>query len=262
MPDLITIKNLSKSITLESGVRKSIIKNLNLNILFSEQGSINSIIAPFGAGKTTLLKIICGIEKFDDGSLEINNSVSKNNPIPLITETHYSLPWFNVKENIILPLKMRNEKLSDERIDQIIGDVGLTNYEEFYPQNINSGFQFRIAIARALVLSPKIILIDDSFRHLDIDTRNEIYIVIRNIIRKYQLHIILATTNLIEAVFLSNHIFLMSKSPAEIIFGLKNENQFNDIQSMVISNQFESLSKQIQTKFQEHSGIALIHYSV
>ncbi len=262
MPDLITIKNLSKSITLESGVKKSIIKNLNFNILLSEQGSVSSIIAPFGAGKTTLLKVICGIEKFDSGSLEIINSVSKNNPIPLITETHSGLPWLNVKENIILPLKVKNKKISDESIDQIINDTGLANYEEFYPQNIDSGFQFRIALARALVISPKIILIDDSFRHLDIDTRNEIYITIRDIIRKYQLHIILATTNLIEAAFLSNHIFLMSKSPAEIIAELENQNQFNDVQSMVVSNQFESLSKKIQTKFQEHSGIALIHYSV
>jgi ABC-type nitrate/sulfonate/bicarbonate transport system ATPase subunit len=81
-------------------------------------------------------------------------------------------------------------------------------------------------------------------------------------VEKYCIEIILATTNLIEAVYLSDQIFLMSKNPATIIFELNNQNKYDDIQTMVNSDSFRLISKQVQSKFQDSSGIGLIHYSI
>ena len=260
MTDLIEINNLTKSLIIESGIKKTVLKNLSLKIPLAETGNITSIIAPLGAGKSTLLKIISGIEKYDSGSINFYNSVAQLKP--LIPESNSILPWLNVKENITLWKKLKNEKVSDEKLNQVIADVGLTNYENYYTQNINSGFQFRIAFARALIFSPKIILIDESFKDFDADARNEIYQMLKTVVEKYCLQIILTTTNLMEAIYLSDQIYLMSKNPAEIYFELKTESKFKNLQDMLVSDTFKLISQQIQTKFQTHSGIGLIQYSV
>lgn len=260
MTDLLTLNNISKSLCSESEVKKNIIKDLSFNIPFSEKGSITSIIAPFGAGKTTLLKIIAGIESYDSGNIKFIDS--EQSVKPLIPENNSNLPWLDVKENITLWKKFNNEIISDERLNQLIEDVGLTNYEKFHAQNINSGFQFRISLARALTFNPKIILIDDAFKNLDVETRTEIYKMLNYIVDKYHINLLLATTNLIEAVFLSNQILLMSKRPAGIFYEMPNQNDYEDIQSMIASQRFKLIAQKVQTQFQNNSGIALIHYSV
>jgi ABC-type nitrate/sulfonate/bicarbonate transport system ATPase subunit len=116
--------------------------------------------------------------------------------------------------------------------------------------------------ARALVFNSKIILIDSAFNNFDLDTRNEIYTMLKFVVDKYRLQIILTTTNIIEAIYLSEKIYLMSKNPAEIFFELKIENKFNELQTMVTSESFKFISQQIQSEFQTHSGITLIHYLV
>ena len=260
MTDLLTLNNISKSLYLEGDVKKTIIKDLSFNIPYSEKGSITSIIAPFGAGKTTLLKIISGIENCDSGNIKFIDSESSVRP--LIPENNSNLPWLNVKQNITLWENLKKEKISDEKLNQLIDDVGLTNYEDFQAQNINSGFQFRVSFARALTFNPGIILIDDAFKNLDVETRNEIYKMLRDTVDKYRINLLLTTTNLIEAVFLSNKIFLMSKSPAKIFFEMPVENRFEDIQSMIASEFFKLIAQKVQTQFQNNSGIALINYSV
>ncbi len=259
MNSLIFIKDLNFSLVSKDKFRKTIIRNLSLKIPNNEKGSINSIIAPFGSGKTTLLKLIAGLKKYDSGSLEI---INENKAVPLIPENNPNLPWLNVEENIRLWKNIKNEKISDLDLAQILNDVGLSNYNKFYPQNINSGFQFRIALARTLTLSPKIILIDDSFKQFDAETRNEIYSVLNQVKDKYKIHFILATTNLIEALYLSDNIFLMSKNPAQIIFETKIKEKFNSIDNMLNSQFFKLLSEEIQMHFKKSSGITLIHYSV
>lgn len=256
----ILIKDLSYTFNVTDNIRKIIIKNLSFSIPVTEKGSITSIIAPFGAGKTTLLKIIAGIEKYNSGSIEVPSSEDK--VIPLIPENNSNLPWLNVEENINSWLKFKKKKLLEAELIQILTDVGLNNYNKFYPQNVNSGFQFRIALARTLTLRPKIILIDDSFKEFDLTTRNEIYSLLKKIKDKYRIQFILATTNLIEAAFLSDHLFLMSKNPAQIIYEKNIDERFNDIDDMLNSSSFILLSQEIQNKFREKSGIALIHYSV
>ncbi len=256
----ILIKDLCYTFNVTDNIRKIIIKNLSFSIPISEKGSVTSIIAPFGAGKTTLLKLIAGLEKYNSGSIEVPSSEDK--VIPLIPENNSNLPWLNVEENINSWLKFKKKKLTEAELTQILSDVGLNNYNKFYPQNVKSGFQFRIALARTLTLSPKIILIDDPFKEFDLDTRNEIYSMLKEIKDKYRIQFILATTNLIEAAFLSDHLFLMSKNPAQIIYEKNIDERFNDIDEMLNSSFFISLSQEIQNKFRETSGIALIHYSV
>jgi NitT/TauT family transport system ATP-binding protein len=260
MDNLLSIYNLTKSYPSDNGLQNFVIKDLNLSIPLSDKGMIYSIVAPFSAGKTTLLKIISGIENYDSGKVEFSSEVTKIKPF--IPESYSTLPWLNVKNNIKIWGKTNSIDFSDNILTELLEDVCLTNYEDYNPQSANSGFQFRVALGRAIYFSPKIILIDDSFKEFEQDTRNEIYNLLKNIVHKYKLNIILATSNIIEAIFLSNKIFLMGKSPAQIIYELENENSFNSIQSMITSETFQLVSKEIQSEFQKRSSIALMHYSV
>lgn len=260
MSDFILIKDLTKSLYFNSGIKKNIVKNLSFRIPITKEGSITTIVAPYGAGKTTLLKIISGVDKYDSGTIEILNS--ENKAIPLIPENNSNLPWLNVEKNILTWLNFKKEKLPETVITKIIANVGLSNYNKFHPKNVNSGFQFRIALARALTLSPKITLIDDTFKEFDIETRNEIYSMLIDIKNKYNVQFIIATTNIIEAVFLSDRILLMSKNPAQIIFEKVIEEKFVNPTEMLKSAYFNSISGEIQNQFNKNSGIALINYSV
>lgn len=260
MPYSIIINNLNYSLAVRNTIQKTVIKDLNLKIPFSEKGSITSVIAPFAAGKSTLLKIICGVEKQNSGTVEIYNDIK--NIVPLIPENNSNLPWLNVEENVFEWARVKNEEFNQTKINQVLSDVGLSNYNKFRPRNVNSGFQFRIALARALTLSPKIILIDDSFKKFDFETRKEIYSLLGYIKNNYQINFILATTNLIEAIYLSDLIFLMSKNPAQIIYEKIINTKFSSVSEMLNSEFFTKISEDIRKAFKENGGITLIHYSV
>ena len=260
MSNLIEIKNLTKSLKIQNGFRKILIKELSLSIPSSDKGNIYSVVAPFSSGKTTLLKIISGLENYDSGEINFTNSISKIKPF--IPENYSTLPWLTVEENIKLWSKYNPTRFSEEKFDELIEDVGLTNYENYHPQSLNSGFQFRIALGRAISFYPDLILIDDSFKELDSETRIEIYNLLKKVVGKYNFQVILATTNIIEAIYLSNKIFLMSKNPARIISELINDNDFDDFKTMLTSERFKEISQKIQSEFQKKSEISLMHFSV
>jgi ABC-type nitrate/sulfonate/bicarbonate transport system ATPase subunit len=260
MSDLLNIKNLTKSITLQDGSKKSLIRDLNLSLPFSEKGKIYSIVAPFASGKTTLLKIISGIENFDAGKIDFNNSISKVKP--LIPENYSTLPWLTVEENIKVWEKYITSGFSEEKLKTLIEEVGLTNYEKYHTQSSNTGFQFRIALARAMIFNSNLILVDDSFKDFDSETRIEIYDLIKKLVNKFNFHIILATTNVIEAIYLSDKLFLMSKNPARIISEFNIDIRFDNLDTMLASKNFSELSQKIQTEFHKNSGISLLHFSV
>lgn len=263
MEDILKIKNLDHSIILNMNLKKEIIKDLSFSIPFSENGGITSIIAPFGADKTTLLKIISGLDKYYKGEIKYFSSSEKTPQIiPFIPEHQSSLPWKSVKENILFPFKAKRQKISDTEFKECLNLVGLSDYENYYADNKESGFCFRISLGRALAVKPKLILIDDPFKSLNEITRTELYDMIKEIVQKTQIHFLLATTNIIEACYLSNKILLMSKNPAKIIFEISMMETFTNISAMLKSVEFEKVLKEIKSQFQIYSGIGIINYYV
>ncbi|NWF90489.1 MAG: ATP-binding cassette domain-containing protein [Ignavibacteriaceae bacterium] len=230
---ILDIKNLGKSFLNDSGLKHIVLENINLHLVVSsDSGSIVSILAPFGSGKTTLLKIIAGIEKYE-GVISLNNKVitSPSRKIIYIPEKHNFLPWLNVRQNIEFPetISEAKDKILSQKIDEVIHNVGLSGYEDFYPSDIYSGFQLRIALARAILIKPKIILMDDILRNLDGETRQEIVKLLKELTSQYKILFILSTTNITESIQLSNRIYLMTKNPGRIF---KEINVFRDTGSI------------------------------
>lgn len=238
--NILEIKNLTKTYYIESGSAQIVLENLDLLIKADTgNGSFNSILAPLGSGKTTLIKIIAGLESYEG---EVNfNGIKISEPtreIIFIPEKPTSLPWLNVKDNIVLPSKLlkRTKKYDTFSTDELIKLVGLGGYEDYFTSSFASGFRQRIAIARALSLNPQLILLDDVLKNLDGETRNEFIDLLKFLTAETKTSFLLATTNISDAVLMSQKVFLMRKNPGNIVKEL-------DIQKEGISKDSEIITK-------------------
>lgn len=191
----IEIKNLSKFYgTLQ------VLKNINLSI---NKGGIFGLVGHSGAGKSTLLRTINGLETFKEGQLLVDGiEVSKLNgkdlrvfrkSIGMIFQ-HFSLiSRKNVYENVILPLECWGEKVDKNKIDNLLELVDLKDKKNFYPAQLSGGQKQRVAIARSLVLNPKILLSDEATSALDPSITGAILDLLSTINKELGVSIVLVT---------------------------------------------------------------------
>ena len=211
MNPFLEVKNITKYFKGEAGSKQLIFEKLSFFI--SEEHNITSILAPFGGGKTTLLKILSGLDSDYMGEILLNGDKTKNK-FPFIPEKPASFPWLNVKDNIrsIVDILEKEERASEIKLQELIDLTGLTSYEDHFPHNKSYGFRFRISLARALAVSPQIILLDDPFKLMDSETKDEIFELIKNVASVKKIKFILASSNITEVALLSDKILLDRKS--------------------------------------------------
>ncbi|MDA9862255.1 ABC transporter ATP-binding protein [Candidatus Pelagibacter sp.] len=202
MNNLISLKNISKSF---SNNRKiNVLKKINYSFV---KGKIYSLVGPSGSGKSTLLNVLSMIDKPTTGSLLIGNTPinfndnSKNdkirsNKIGIIYQQNNLLPDFTALENVYLAsLALTNDKKNSiNRAKKIIKTMGLSSRESHFPSELSGGEMQRIAMARALINEPEIILADEPTGSLDHTTAKEVFNVLYNLKNKNRL-IIYATHN-------------------------------------------------------------------
>jgi len=202
MNNLISLKNISKSF---SNNRKiNVLKKINYSFV---KGKIYSLVGPSGSGKSTLLNVLSMIDKPTTGSLLISNTPvnfndnSKNDKIRsskigIIYQQNNLLPDFTALENVYLAglALTNNKKNSINRAKKIIKTMGLSSRESHFPSELSGGEMQRIAMARALINEPEIILADEPTGSLDHTTAKEVFNVLYNLKNKNRL-IIYATHN-------------------------------------------------------------------
>ena len=254
------LQNVSKFFVGPAGAKFNVLEDISFSIeIPDDKSSFISILASFASGKTTLLKIISAIEEPDSGNVLLMKEpyIKPAGKIPYIPEKPSSFPWLNVEENINF---VRQNKAGD--LKELVENVGLTGYENHHPHNESLGFRFRISLARALAVKPDFILLDDPFKRMNSITKDEIYDLLRAIQGKYKVSFILATTNIAEAVYLSNKIFLMKKNPGKIIEEIKLDAETLRKKGLNSHERFISLRNEIEKSFQA-SGETLqteVHY--
>jgi len=248
---MIEVKNISKEYIDDSGFKNIILKNVSLNI---PSEKITSVIAPGGSGKSTLLKIISGLELATSGEVV----KERDQKIVYIPSQPSSFPWLNVEENISLGLLKKDVT----EIKSIIRFVGLEGYESFHPNNKSYGFRFRIALARSLAHQPEAILLDEPFNQMDNQTKKEIMLLIRETQNTLKSTFLLATTNITEALFLSDKIYLMKKDPGEIIFDHMVDLPQKRDESIYDSEKFIQLRSQIEKSFKKIDSQKLFNLSI
>jgi ABC-type nitrate/sulfonate/bicarbonate transport system ATPase subunit len=206
------IKNITKYFNGAAGSKQLIFENLCFS--FDEEYNIVSILAPYGGGKTTLLKILSGLDSDYSGDILLTGEKIKC-IFPFIPEKPASFPWLNVSGNIRLFIMMnkKTEGFSKVKLQEFIDLAGLTGYEDHFPHNESYGFRFRISLARALTVSPQIILLDDTFKLMDSETKDEIFKIIKTIGLEKKIKFLFATSNITEAALLSDKILLINGNP-------------------------------------------------
>lgn len=260
------IKGVDYSTQLCTGVNKLILENVNLEIKSQDNRStFTSIIAPIGSGKSTLLKIICGLISPSKAQIIFfpESKKSQITKVVLINDSQNYLPWLSVKKNIEFTLaNSRYEgKKSSSEIQSIIDLVGLNGYEDHIPNSKSHGFIIRISIANALITNPEFILFDDPFRNFSSQSRLEVYHIIQKIQSKIKVNFILATSNIFDAVLMSDMIFMMKQNPGVIFDSMKIDRL--KISASLEKNDYTSeIIMDVQNRFRAKSNCEVINLSI
>ena len=186
-----------------------------------QEGELVSIVGPSGCGKTTFLNAVDGLISVTGGEIRVDGRlVDRPGPDRAFVFQHDSLfPWRTVVRNITYGLELQGRLAKaemQERARSLVDLVGLKGFEEHYPHELSGGMRQRVNIARALAVSPEILLLDEPFAALDAQTREFMQFELMKILARAKATALFITHQISEAIFLSNRIVVFSARPARI----------------------------------------------
>src|SRR5215203_5600974 len=183
-------------------------------------GEFMSIVGPSGCGKSTLLKILAGLMPASDGEALLNAEpiTGPRKDIGVVFQSPVLFPWRNVLGNVLLPVDV--QRLGRERMTaralELIQLVGLTGFERRYPWELSGGMQQRVALVRALIHDPALLLMDEPFGALDALTREAMNAELQRIWLERRKTVLFVTHSTSEAVFLADRVLVMTPRPGRI----------------------------------------------
>ena len=190
---------------------------VNLQVM---DGEFVAIVGPSGCGKTTFLSVVDGLIAATGGRVLVNGEVVTRPGADraVVFQDASLLPWRTVLGNVRYGLECLGVSIreADARAEKLIALVGLSGFEHHYPHELSGGMQQRVNLARALVVDPKILLMDEPFGALDAMTRERMNVELQNIQRETQKTVFLITHSIPEAVFLADRVLVMSERPGAI----------------------------------------------
>src|SRR5215475_5887762 len=253
----ITVRNVSRTFCAADGKPVNALESINFEIedAFSSAGrdigEFRVLLGPSGCGKSTLLRLIAGRDRADSGEvLVIEQPVhGPGKDRGMVFQKYTSFPWLTVAGNIAYGLKINGvpEEKRKPTVAQLIQAVGLSGFENAYPETLSGGMQQRVAIARTLALRPSVILMDEPFGALDAQTRAGMQQLLLRVWDETASTILFVTHDVEEAIYLADHIFVLCARPGTIIedvpvpFGrprdpsMKQRSEFHELQQHVLS---------------------------
>jgi NitT/TauT family transport system ATP-binding protein len=191
------------------------------NISFDlHAGQLISLLGPSGCGKTTFLRIAAGLIPKTSGIVEINGvEVARPQPdFGVVFQQPNLMPWRTVLKNVLFPIEIQGDADGGavQRAADLLLLVGLSGFEHSYPSQLSGGMQQRVALCRALVHQPKLLLMDEPFGALDELTRMEMQDLLLDIRAKTGATLMLVTHSISEAIYLSDKVAVFSPRPAKV----------------------------------------------
>lgn len=220
----LVIDKVDKSFSVKTGKKSEVgllqvLRAISMSVM---EGEIIGLLGPSGCGKSTLLNIVAGFDQPDKGEVLFQGEpvIIPSPERGVLFQSAVLFPWFTVKENIVYGLRNRRE--NQERIEikyrQYIELVGLKGFDGYYPNQLSGGMQQRAALARALIMGPRMLLMDEPFAALDAQTRMLMQQLLLGISEQIKPTILFITHDIEEALILSDRVLVMSKLPGEIIY--------------------------------------------
>jgi len=191
------------------------------NITFDlKAGHLVTLLGPSGCGKTTFLKIVGGLIPASGGTIQINGCdvVEPHPDFGIVFQQANLMPWRTILDNVLFPMEIlhRSNAAAVHRAKELLALVGLEGFEQYYPAQLSGGMQQRVALCRALIHEPKLLLMDEPFGALDELTRMEMQDLLLDIRAKTKATVMFVTHSISEAVYISDIVAVFSKRPSVI----------------------------------------------
>lgn len=218
----VVFKDVTKIYETRDGNELTALDPINIQIA---AGEFVAIVGPSGCGKSTLLAMIAGILSISSGSINIDRQeVRRPHPkVGVVFQTDLLLYWRNVVDNILLPIEIKGRQRSSHlaHVDDLLSQVGLAGFGQKYPSELSGGMRQRVAICRALVQEPGLLLMDEPFGALDALTREQMIVDLQTMWQRLNNTVIFITHSIEEAVFLADRVLVMSPRPGRIDLDLR-----------------------------------------
>src|SRR5215471_15323945 len=215
--DMIAVKGLRKEYQTPRGTVLAL-DEIGFNVA---EGEFVAVVGPSGCGKSTLLKILAGLLPATRGEVKLH-SVAITGPrrdIGVVFQSPVLFPWRTVLDNVLLPIDVQGLPRERHRATalELLALVGLAGFERRYPWELSGGMQQRVALTRALVHDPAMLLMDEPFGALDAMTREQMNVELQRIWLERKKTVVFITHSIPEAVFLGDRVLVMSSRPGRIL---------------------------------------------
>jgi NitT/TauT family transport system ATP-binding protein len=192
-----------------------------------KQGELVSLLGPSGCGKTTLLRIVAGMTRASTGRIEIRGRevTGPQDDFGFVFQSPNLLPWRSVLANVLFPMEIarRNDAAARQRALELLDLVGLGGFVKSRPHQLSGGMKQRVALCRALVPQPSLLLMDEPFGALDELTRMEMQDLLLRIRRLTGATVVFVTHSISEAVYLADEVLVFSRRPGRVIDRIRTD---------------------------------------
>jgi NitT/TauT family transport system ATP-binding protein len=218
------------------------------------QGEFVSIVGPSGCGKSTLLSLIAGLDAPSTGTVLIEGQEVRgpHESLGVVFQRDLLLDWRTVMDNVLLQLEMRGRvpKAHAAKAGELLDMVGLQGFHSRYPRELSGGMRQRVAICRALVHDPLLLLMDEPFGALDAMSRDRLNVDLNRICSETKKTVIFITHSIAEAVFLGDRVVVMSSRPGRVVADMAIEAAHPRDLSFRETSEFAGYVRQVRRIFE------------
>ncbi|MCW5713569.1 MAG: ABC transporter ATP-binding protein [Bauldia sp.] len=186
-------------------------------------GEFVSLLGPSGCGKSTILRLVAGLSPPSAGTVELGATPGEadalRREISFVFQEPTLMPWATVAANVLMPLRVRRvpRREAEDRVAEALALVGLDGFAKSYPRELSGGMKMRVSIARALVIRPRLLLLDEPFAALDEITRFRLNDDLVRLWRQFGWTVLFVTHSVFESVYLSSRVLVMSPRPGRVV---------------------------------------------